>query len=276
MHANPSARIHSIKGVHGNFCLGIEVTYDVHGEKISAGAHYGSNAESGAELTLELDDDEVIVAAWGGCGALIDRLCLRTNKGKEIRWGESDGGDDFEFKIPPGCHIIAFHGGHNGDMHNIGAYARRRIAHYTKFLEVGGTHGDTQAFDDFEFVRYHPFARIASIKGVSGDFCLGLEVTYEDNDEKITAPAHFGSNAASGEEVVFELDEDEVIVKASGGCGALIDRLILTTNKGNSIQFGNSDGGDEFVVEEEGKHLIAFYGGHNGDMHNLGAYFNAN
>lgn len=132
--ANPSARIHSVTGIHGNYCLGLEVTYDVNGEKISAGKHYGSNADSGAELTLELDHDEIIVAAWGGCGALIDRLCLRTNKGKEIRFGESDGGDDFEFKIPPGCHIIAFHGGHNGDMHNIGAYARRRVAKYSKFL----------------------------------------------------------------------------------------------------------------------------------------------
>lgn len=99
---------------------------------------------------------------------------------------------------------------------------------------------------------------------------------YESKGERIEAPAHYGSNAGNGEEVSMDLDDDEVIIKLTGGCGALVDRLILHTNKGNSLQIGNSDGGDNFTVEKEGKHLIAFYGGHNGDMHNLGAYFNAN
>ena len=121
---NPTARIHSIKGVFGDFCLGFEVTYYVDGELKSAGEHFGSNAGSGTSSTLELDYDELIVNANGGFGALVDRLCLRTNKGKEIRWGNSDGGDAFEFDFPEGKHIIGFHGGHNGDLHNIGIYWR--------------------------------------------------------------------------------------------------------------------------------------------------------
>lgn len=214
----------------------------------------------------------------GGSGALIDRLVLRTTKGKTIQFGHSEGGDEFRMEFPEGKHLIAFHGGHNGDLHNIGAWVRGIAAPVygppQKLAAAGGTHGDTNAFDDLPFLEDKDSFRIHSVRGVFENFCLGIEVTYNVGGELVSAGEHLGSNAGNGESVTLELDYDELIVNASGGFGALVDRLILKTNKGQEVRFGNSDGGDDFNFDfPEGKHIIGFHGGHNGDMHNIGVYW---
>ena len=106
LQANPSARIKSIKGSFDDSFQGLVVTYDVDGEEVSGEPHFSSDAESGTYSILELAEDDFITYISGRAGAVIHRLFMKTDKGKQFRWGKGtkDIGNEFEFNT---CQLSA-------------------------------------------------------------------------------------------------------------------------------------------------------------------------
>lgn len=251
------------------------IEYHVGSQKHKA-KNYAHDYKGKETHDMRFEHDEFITHFGGRSGNVIDAIHIRTNKGRGFEAGGS-GGNAFEINIPAGQTVGGIRGGKGGHIHNIGVMFATPLFAFgppTKVPAVGGNHNDTRPFDDIGFIEANPSARIHSIKGCSGNMCLGIEVTYNVNGNLITPGPHFGSNAGSGTISILELAHDEVITSGSGGAGALVDNLVLRTSKNKEIRWGNSKGGNAFQFQfQPGKHLIAFHGGHNGDLHNIGAYY---
>ena len=53
-------------------------------------------------------------------GSLVDSLLIRTNKGKEKKWGGDGGHLQRTWRVPTGSSFLGFHGGVGGHLHSLG------------------------------------------------------------------------------------------------------------------------------------------------------------
>eukprot|EP00744_Colponema_vietnamica_P004103 GILI01006178.1.p1 GENE.GILI01006178.1~~GILI01006178.1.p1 ORF type:complete len:356 (-),score=102.15 GILI01006178.1:271-1308(-) len=118
---------------HGKICevqcffddhiLGLVVRYFVDGHVKEGGsrisAHGGYRVES-----LQLGPDEYITEFGGRCGDLIDQIHIRTNLGREARWG-GNGGVPFVFDIPHGSALSALKGGYANHLHLVKGFYQK-------------------------------------------------------------------------------------------------------------------------------------------------------
>jgi len=192
-----NARIYYIKVKFGDFVHGIRFDYIINGERKKM-RHYGDNCSGKDEHGFHIPPGDYITHISGARGNCVDKLVFRTKNGKGFEAG-GDGGDPFEVELPLGHTICGIKGGTNGDLHNISFAPCALYGPPERLDAVGGNHGDTQSFDDIEFLQNNPGARIASIKGWEGSYCLGLEVTYDVGGELISAGEHFGSNSGQSD-----------------------------------------------------------------------------
>ena len=68
---------------------------------------------------LDLDPDEFITYFAGRAGHCIDRLTIRTSKGRQLDAGGM-GGMPFDFQVPQGYTVAALKGGFGEHLHSIG------------------------------------------------------------------------------------------------------------------------------------------------------------
>jgi hypothetical protein len=117
-----SFRIAEVHAVYGQYVVGLRVVYEINGARVEI-EHYGSDRHNPGNATgeLVLDSDDYIVEVSGNTGNLIDRVFLRTHKGKTVSWGGSDGAH-FDLNVPAGKRVVGFAGGSNGHLHNFGVY----------------------------------------------------------------------------------------------------------------------------------------------------------
>jgi hypothetical protein len=117
-----SFRIAEIHAVYGQYVVGLRVVYEINGARVEI-EHHGSDRHNPSNATGELilDRDDYIVEVNGNAGNLIDRVYLRTHKGKTVSWGGSDGAH-FDLNVPAGKRVVGFSGGSNGHLHNFGVY----------------------------------------------------------------------------------------------------------------------------------------------------------
>lgn len=67
------------------------------------------------------------------------------------------------------------------------------------------------------------------------------------------------------------LETGDAITKVEVWAGNLIDRLVVHTRKGRTMQWGKSSGGERHeMAAREGEEVAAFVGGFGGHLHNLG------
>ena len=132
--------------------------------------------------------------------------------------------------------------------------------------KVGGTHGDTKAFDDM------PPKDITRITLFHGDLCRGIQVNKKPRRTSADPSEIYEARS-------LEIDVEgtktggnnrEYITKVSGRAGALVDYLRVETNLGNFIEAGESKGGEAFeFVAPKGFKVISFAGGYGGHLHNI-------
>jgi len=98
---------------------GIEVTYLIHGGVKKAPTHVGSQGWSMPTQELHLDQDEFVIEVSGSHSQILNKLVIKTTKGKTIAVG-GFGPQQFTLPIAPGFQAAAIVGGTNGHIHNIG------------------------------------------------------------------------------------------------------------------------------------------------------------
>lgn len=97
-----------------------------------------------------------------------------------------------------------------------------------------------------------------------------MEVFYDGT----SAGARLGSEHTPG--LVYQdfiMGEGEYLTRVHGRAGDLIDFLTFQTNTGREQSFGNSEGGDPFDLQIEGKYINGFTCGFGGHLHFIGAHF---
>jgi len=114
----PSWRIAGIRTIGNTYCNGLQLIYELAGQIVEAPKHAG-NHHSPQETEFLFDKNEHILGVSGGCGNWLDFLIIKTNT-REIRCGSSEGGHQFEMRIPNGSRLVSFYGGVGGHIHNIG------------------------------------------------------------------------------------------------------------------------------------------------------------
>ena len=91
------------------------------GELVQGASHLSTGAaEKQPTCVLELSDGEFINKLVIRTGSLLDFIEFRTNRGRCVKAGNDQGGQESEFAIKPGHHLIGFFGGMGGHIHNIG------------------------------------------------------------------------------------------------------------------------------------------------------------
>ena len=79
---------------------------------------------STAILTTKQCEKRFLCFCYFLSGQWIDSLTVRTNLGREKRFGTSDGGSDFKLDIPPGCEVVGFRGSYSSYLYQLAALYR--------------------------------------------------------------------------------------------------------------------------------------------------------
>jgi hypothetical protein len=233
--------------------------------------------------------NENITKLYGKNGAIIDSVTFETNQGRELRFGGSGGGDDFDIEIPEGNAVGALKGGYGGHLHNIGCsiiptatplqyqYTYNSGQRVENQISAGPTHDDTEDHNDVEFLEgtkgQH---RITSIVVYfSEDFVHGLIINYEEAGREIKTRGIGGDwdrEEHKYKKLIFS--SDEWIKNISGSIGNVCDLLIFETTKGRVEKFGNEEKEETFNFEiPEGNVISGLSFGTGGHIHNLTAYY---
>ena len=142
--------------------------------------------------------------------------------------------------------------------------------------QVGKTHKDTVAFDDYTtYLSARHNIRVSGLRVIhDGKFVIGIEAIYEADGQVFSGGAHNGREMGHGavnQEVTFQ--HGEYINSITLRAGDIVDGLKLTTNLGKSYSFGGPGGTPQQVYIAPGTQPIGFYGGIGGHLHNLGVYY---
>ncbi len=116
--------------------------------------------------------------------------------------------------------------------------------------------------NEFKDSGFKDQTRIKTITVYAGNIIDSIEITYITENKVTKSDRHGGGG---GDKNVFNLDDDEYIIKISGKYGNKVDSLIIQTNK-RTLKKCGKDGGDvNFSYEApEGMEIIGFFG-HAGD-----------
>lgn len=234
--------------------------------------------------------NEYITRIVGHAGAIIDHVYFITNKGRELKFGTSDGGEKYEIEAPAGYCIGPIKGGFGGHLHNIGCYAVPITApliyqygyHGDKRVEstasVGPSHADTAQYSDVEYLEgtkgQH---RIKSVTVYYDEKCVfGLVVRYEECGKEIETRG-IGNSWKRKEDQAkkIHLDNDQYIKNMYGYFGNYCDSLVIETTDGRVEKFGRDrDPNFNFNVPE-GQVISGIAFGIGGHLHNLTVYYGA-
>lgn len=232
--------------------------------------------------------NESIIRLYGHAGAIIDYVVFVTNKGRELRFGLSDGGDPFDLDIPEGSCVGTLKGGYGGHLHNIGCsivplasplqyqYGYQADQRVENQVSAGPTHGDTVQYNDVQYLEgtkgQH---RIKSISVHYNDSCVfGLVVRYEETGKEIETRG-IGNSWNREEDKVRKITFaiDEWIKNIYGYFGTYCDRLVFETTKGRVESFGSErDPNFNFEIPEN-QVVSGISFGIGGHLHNITAYY---
>lgn len=141
----------------------------------------------------------------------------------------------------------------------------------TTNLKAGKEHSDTTTYKDSDSLSQGNLPKkITKIRVWWSEFMVGFEAFYDGN----SAGARKGSGFKDSDpHVDFDLSEDEHISEISGRSGDVIDTVTFHTNKGRTQKFGDSTGGEEFSLKEDGKVVKSFTVGFGEHMHFIEGHF---
>ncbi len=109
--------------------------------------------------------------------------------------------------------------------------------------------------------------RIRTLTVWAGKYIDGFEVQWQNeaNPIELIPSKHVGGFGGTARTMNFA--PDEAIVRIDGRSGSLVDRLKITTNKGNSMTFGGSGGNSwQENVEQYGREIHGFKVGSRDDQ----------
>lgn len=113
------ASVREIRVWSGSTLDAIQLVLDIGGEAVERTKH-GGNA--GNLSIMKLDETEFITEVYGRYSGYIESLSIRTNLGKNRRFGALAGVMDFLYVAPPGFHIIGFWGRSSRVIDSIGVH----------------------------------------------------------------------------------------------------------------------------------------------------------
>lgn len=119
-----NVRISEVHCIFGDSIVGLHVVYHINGMRIPGPTNYGTEAGRPGFATgkFELHHDDHIVEISGSSGHLIDRIYIKTARGKTVNWG-GQGGIPFSLNIPHSKRVIAISGGVGGHLHNLSVFS---------------------------------------------------------------------------------------------------------------------------------------------------------
>ncbi|CAN0115449.1 unnamed protein product [Ectocarpus sp. 12 AP-2014] len=157
---------------------------------------------------------------------------------------------------------------------------------------VGGTHEDTEEFDDGPvgcpaFVMggspvaltadgsappFLPAGRVREIVGWSGDAVNGVQVVYDVQGDAVRGPKRMGDHGLYRQSnFVLDVEGGEVLTEISVKAGAIVDSLRVRTNKGREKTWGGAGGHLQRTWHvPTGSSFLGFHGGVGGHVHSLG------
>ncbi|CAM9150392.1 unnamed protein product [Scytosiphon promiscuus] len=155
---------------------------------------------------------------------------------------------------------------------------------------VGGTHEDTEEFDDSPvgcpaFVMggssatlpdaaapLLPAGRVREIIGWSGDSVNGVQVVYDVEGDVVRGPKRVGDHGLYRQsKIVLDVEGGEVLTSISVKAGAILDSLCVRTSKGQEKRWGGGGGHLEHTWHvPPGASFLGFHGGMGGHVHSLG------
>ena len=145
-----------------------------------------------------------------------------------------------------------------------------------KSEQHGGTHGDTQLFDDYGYVAGNlAHTRLAKIRVWHDDHVYCMQFYFETPGGWAKTQKYKGEIERELWDLKYSeifIGRHEFIKQVEGRYGNIINFLQIETNM-NKYEFGTTDGGDEFEINmPEGHGAVAFYGGYGGHIHHIGVY----
>lgn len=188
--------------IYGEFVFGIRCDYKTSNKKLVKTLprwHSSVNPKKEHRKEIVFNNDEYIINITGRHGDVIDHVIFHTNKGRELRFGESDGGEPFDMKIPPGFQVKSLKGGYGGHLHNIGCnlkfvkgraeylYTYKSDKNFAGRARIGLEHDDTKISGDLKSLNkikgQHRITKITVY--YNSDYIKGMSIEYKDNGELI-------------------------------------------------------------------------------------------
>eukprot|EP00343_Euplotes_focardii_P006693 CAMPEP_0205821406 /NCGR_PEP_ID=MMETSP0206-20130828/7467_1 /ASSEMBLY_ACC=CAM_ASM_000279 /TAXON_ID=36767 /ORGANISM="Euplotes focardii, Strain TN1" /LENGTH=671 /DNA_ID=CAMNT_0053116863 /DNA_START=17 /DNA_END=2032 /DNA_ORIENTATION=+ len=287
-----NVRLVRIRVWFDDFVYGIQTIYETSNLGMIVSSKRISEDAEAWKLQYEevsFNRDESIIAIRGHFGNVMDHVVFETNKGRELRFGLSDGGNPFDLEIAPGTCVGALKGGYASHLHNIGChtiplaqplqyqYSYNSESRVENQISAGPTHDDTVEHNDVQFLEgtkgQH---RIASVCVFYSEDCVyGLDVKYLESGQEIQTKAVGGSWDRDDHKFKkIVLASDEWITNIYGAFDNFCDLLVFETTKGRTEKFGNTEAEPNFNFEiAEGSVVSGISFGTGGHLHNITAYF---
>lgn len=237
---------------------------------------------------VHFNRNESIVRVVGHAGAVIDHVYFITDRGREIRFGKSDGGEKFEFDIPAGYCVGPIKGGFGGHLHYIGCCVVPISAplvyqygyHLDKRVEstasAGPTHGDTMQYNDVEYLESTKGQhRIKAVTVYYDEECVfGLIVKYEECGKELDTRG-VGSLWKRKEDQIKKItfDCDQYIKNMYGFIDTYCESLVIETTDGRVAKFGRPKEPNFNFNVPEGEVISGIAFGVGGHLHNLTVYY---
>jgi len=230
-------RLQKIRVWYDEYVHGIQTVYETSNKGIITSPKRikeGTKKTTLDNKEIMFNRDEFITGIKGHAGDIIDHVKFYTNKGRELRFGRSEGGNEFSLDVPVGMCVVTIRGGYGGHLHNIGgSYAHMKVPLQYQYtygaatiktskMSVGPTHGDTVLNSDVEYLEGTEGQHRITEIGVyyrEGECVLGLRVTYNENGKEIVTKGTGGYNKGSDKFEKFEIDPEDFLVDISGYFG---------------------------------------------------------
>lgn len=269
---NEKMKIVEIRIRSGKLIDAIQVVYNFtdNGVTYVTGRFGGSG---GRQHVFKLDDDEYIKEMRGRCDNLIHSINFVTNKKRSPTYGGNGGSRFFRYRAADNIEIAGFFGRTGLHVDSIGAFYR--IINRNKYVAstdvnehagfsggVGGKHfGITPPY--YQHTYYEDYT-ISEINIWADTFINGIQATYRHRMDgtNLTPSPVYGS--MRGRKRTFLLDSNEFITAIYGKYGAVIDSIILETNKRTSPKYGGSGGGQWYRYEVPKESRINGFMGYSG------------
>lgn len=279
------------------FVHGLDVKYLESGNEIQTKGVGGDWTNDDHKFKkINLASDEWITNIYGYFGNICDLLVFETTKGRTEKFGNLEKDPNFNFEVPEGDVVSGISFGIGGHLHNITAYYGKE-PYIFKFEQqpqsnvqysllqnstdvIGPTHGDTQAFDDWDKLDssiINTRIRKVIVYFDEGKIIYGFRLKWSVNEEEVEGEKHRGSEydgwVSDGDKASFSLKYGQYITRVFGKVDAQILRLGFELNTGEIHEYGGDDGEDFDVGIPPGHALGALTGGKNGHLHNIQAWY---